>query len=133
MNIFVFNHLKNSTSKRMFLYLSIENLRIVSSKTVSKGVRNMWFLKRFLKLIKRITKRVSFELLYMFRGLFTSLFNFLRMYFMGTFIASIIFGVPFFISVLILGVALIFSLISWYYDILLMKLQPDNMELTLLD
>jgi len=89
----------------------------------------MWFLK----LIKRMIKRASFELLYMFRGPFTSLFGFFRMYFIGTFIASIIFGVPFFISILILVVAVIFSLISWYYDILLIKLQPDNMDLTRLD
>ncbi len=42
-------------------------------------------------------------------------------------------GFPFFISLIVFIVGLILSALVWYYDVILMRLQPDNVELTLAD
>lgn len=89
----------------------------------------MWFLS----LIKKAIKMMLFQFLYMFRGLFCGCLNFLSTYITVTGLLAMLVGFPFFISLLVFIVGLILSLLAWYYDILLIKLQPDNMNLTLLD
>jgi len=74
-----------------------------------------------------------FQFLYMFRGLFRFCLKGLSIYVTATGLLGMLIGFPFLISLLVFIAGLILSVVAWYYDVLLLKLQPDHMNLTLLD
>jgi len=89
----------------------------------------MWFFS----LIEKSIKMMLFQFLYMFRGFFRFCLKGLSIYVTATGLLGMLIGFPFLISLLIFTTGLILSVVVWYYDVFLLKLQPDNMDLTLLD
>ena len=82
----------------------------------------------------RALKTILFHVLYTFRGLvliicklFSGLFlvGFLLFFFMGT-------GLPIAYKLVMLLLSVGFGMLAWYYDVLLLKLQPENIDLILM-
>lgn len=81
----------------------------------------------------RALKTVLFHLLYTFRGLFRLACRLLG----GIFL--LFFGASLFVeqihlgqSLFFLALAVGFGALAWYYDVLLLKLKPENVDLVLL-
>ncbi len=84
-------------------------------------------------LMKKAIKMILFQFLLMFRRLFRGCLNGLGIYFTATGVLAMLIGFPFLISLLVFIIGIMLSVLTWYYDVLLFKLQPDNVDLTLLD
>ncbi|PLP97912.1 hypothetical protein CYJ10_24225 [Cupriavidus pauculus] len=81
----------------------------------------------------RAIKAVLFHLLMTFRGLFLTACQLLSGLFLLFFIVTLFLGSSFDVwtQMSVLAVAVGFGALGWYYDVLLLKLKPDNVDLTL--
>jgi len=82
----------------------------------------------------RAIKTILFHLLRTFRGLVLTCFKFLGGIFIFGFIAMLIFGseMRFMPKLMSFTFGVGFSVLAWYYDVLLLKLKPDNVDFVLL-
>jgi len=81
----------------------------------------------------RAIKTLFFHLLRTFRGLFLLVCKLLSGLFLLGFIVTLFAGDRITIGnqILILVFAVGFGALAWYYDMLILKLKPDNVDLTL--
>ncbi len=79
----------------------------------------------------RLIKTVLFHILMTFRGLFKFSCKLFGGIFIVSFLASITSGLPIIAKISCFTFGIGFSALGWYYDLLLLKLKPVNIELYL--
>lgn len=89
----------------------------------------------------QVLRTVSFHVLMLFRGIFRFASKLLGGFFLCSFLAIVIMHLSdikmmpikheIALAILSLLFALGFSMLGWYYDVLVLRLKPNNAELTL--
>ena len=82
----------------------------------------------------RLLKTILFHILMTFRSIFLGSFQLLSKFFIFAFVLMLLMGgqkIPLMMKVLSFSLGVGFAALSWYYDLLVLKLQPENIDLSL--